>query len=129
MTKIFLTGDRSRPAPVAVLFAASTIAQLAITAALTPNDPPLELFTGDNTGFEQGVRDFCASLGIPVTIIPTGTLEGGEPAWDTRHEVVNAATDRIVFVHDSPMHSHVVGSLLRVAGDKVELAMPLGLSA
>lgn len=120
MTKVFLTGDRSLPEPLALLAAASAVAQLNLKA-ITEGDE-LEIGTGDNVGFEQGVREFLEHLHVPFTTVPTGVDPDTEkPAWDTRHEVVNAGFDKVYLLHGDPLSSSIGASAMKVLGDKVEL--------
>lgn len=124
MTTVFLTGDRSMNPLIAVSLAGQLIAELGVAnaiAELTENEP-FAIVTGDNTGFEQAVRAVLGGLGATPQIIPTGTdPDTGKPAWDTRHEVVNARADRVIFLHTDPLASSLGSSLMKVCGDKVEL--------
>lgn len=119
--KIFLTGDRSMLEGVAVLLAASSIAQLGMQFA-TEQDT-VELGTGDNAGYEAGVRSVLDALGVSYQVVPTGIdPETGKPAWDTRHEVVNAAYEKVVFCHTDPLASSIGSSAMKILGDKVVIA-------
>src|SRR5690242_11646681 len=116
--KIFLTGDRSMPEAVSILFAASSVAQLGIEFA-TEQDMA-ELGTGDNGGFEAGVRSVLDALGVTYQVVPTGIdPETGKPAWDTRHEVINAAYEKVIFCHTDPLASSIGSSAMKILGDKV----------
>jgi len=119
--KVFLTGDRSMPEPLALMTAASTIAQVTMEAAAAETN--VVFSTGDNGGFEQGVRAILKSLNVDHQVIPTGVNpETKKPAWDTRHEVANAACEKAVFVHTDPLSSSIGSSLMKVMGDKVTMA-------
>lgn len=119
---VFLTGDRSMPDEVALMAGASTILQIAIESVVTGN--PVQLSTGDNKGFEQGVRAIAGALGVELEVVPTGVdPDTHKPAWDTRHELVNLMADKVVFLHNDPLSSSIGASLLKqVDGDKVQMA-------
>lgn len=125
MTTIFLTGDRSMNPVIAIPAAVQIIGEVAATnavAKLTEADEHFEIVTGDNSGFEQAVRLVLEGLGATLEVVPTGTdPDTDKPAWDTRHEVVNARADRVVFVHTDPLASSIGQSLMKVCGDKVEM--------
>lgn len=124
MTTVFLTGDRSMNPLLAVSVAGQLLAEIGAAnaiATLTGNDP-IAIATGDNAGFERAIRDVLEGLGATPTVVPTGTdPDTGKPAWDIRHEVVNALADRVVFIHTDPLSSSLGASLMKVCGDKVEL--------
>jgi hypothetical protein len=127
--KLFITGERSRRMmPVMMPVVAGMLVQVMqanwIAQATDQPDARIEIVTGDNTGVEQLVRDLLAGLGAPCHVVPTGVdPDTQEPAWDTRHEVVNALADHVLFVHTSPLDSSLGKSLLKVCGDKVEFAL------
>lgn len=124
MTTIFLTGDRSMNPLLAVQVAGQLVFEIAASNAIASlaGAEPIAIATGDNAGFERAVRDVLEGLGATPTVVPTGVNpDTDKPAWDTRHEVVNALADRVVFVHTDPLSSSLGASLMKVCGDKVEL--------
>jgi hypothetical protein len=119
--KVFLTGDRSMAPELGVVYAAGAVAQMMAEAALSGE--PLELSTGDNDGFEAGVRAALGTINAPVHVVATGVdSETSKPAWDTRHEVVDSFADKVVIFHSSPLESSIAKSAMKVLGDKVILA-------
>lgn len=120
MTNLFLTGDRSMNPMLALPLAASALANFALQGVM--DGESVNVGTGDNGGFEEAVRQYCATLGIPVHVIPTGTDPDTEkPAWDTRHEVVGAWADLVTFAHTDPLGSSIGKSAMKVLGDKVQM--------
>ena len=131
MPKFFITGDRSRRMmPLEVPLVAGLLAgimQSNWAAKATGQDEALiEIVTGDNTGVEQVVRDLLETLGATCHVVPTGVdPDTQEPAWDVRHEVVNALADKVVFIHTAPLESSIGKSLEQICGDKVEYAIAI----
>lgn len=123
-TTVFVTGDRSMPEPIALAVAGHIVTQLATAAALEGGK--VQFATGDNIGFEQGFRAIADAMGLPTQVVPTGVdPDTSKPAWDTRHEVVNAIADRVLLVHTDPLASSIGKSLQRVAPDKLDLYNPM----
>jgi hypothetical protein len=118
---VFLTGDRQLPPEVSKVLAASSIAQLALAAS--NDETTLEIYTGDNVGFEAGVRAIGEALALPVNVIVTKLdAQTGKPDWDERHNRVGQLVEKVVIVHPSPLDSSIGASAMKVLGDKVQLA-------
>jgi hypothetical protein len=129
MTTVFLTGDRSMNPAVAFPVAAKILGDIAVNnvvARLAGDEAQVvEIVTGDNDGFELVIRMLLEGLGATAQVIPTGVTDDNKPAWDVRHEVVNARCDKVAFVHTDPLGSSIGQSLMRVCGDKVEMPLEI----
>lgn len=104
--KIFVTGDRSLPAP----FALGAIAVILVKELRADNE--LTVVTGVNDGVEDAVRAFCAATDVPVEVVENGPAgENGKPDWDARHKPVAAYVDHTFLVHGDPLSSSIGKSL------------------
>ncbi len=127
--KLFITGERSRRMmPIMMPAALAVITQVMhnnwVAQATGQPEARFDIVTGDNTGVEQLVRDLLNGVGAAYQVVPTGIdPDTQEPAWDVRHEVVNALADRVAFIHTSPLESSLGRSLLQACGDKVEFVV------
>ena len=120
-TNIFLTGDRSAPPELAIILASSAIGSLALQASAAGE--PVQIWTGDNVGFEEGVRKVAAGLGLEIQILGTPVVqETGKPDWDQRHRLVDSVCEKLYLVHGDPLSSSIGASALSVLGDKAQLA-------
>lgn len=114
---VFVTGDRSMPAEIAIGVAAHVIAELATLAAL--NDDRLNIGTGINNGVEEGVRSVASALDFGVAQVDQRTdPETGKPDWDARHLLVAEAYDRVVVVHPDVLDSRIGSSCIRIVPDE-----------
>ena len=119
--RLFLTGDRAMHPELALVIASGVLAREAVLA--NQADEKIELIgTGDNDGFESGVRSLCSTLGIACQVVQTGVNpDTSKPAWDTRHELVDAGFEKVVMAHSDPLASSIGSSAMKVLGDKLDI--------
>ena len=117
--KVFITGDRSMPLDVAVVHAARAIGMLAAEATL--GDDTILFATGENRGFEEGVRRIGKALGIDLNIIENLLDTSGEVPkidWDARHTTVAKWYDRVVVIHSDILVSRIGASCVQVVPEE-----------
>lgn len=120
--KVFITGDRSAPAELALLPVTVLLAREFVTAATDYPDGscPIELVTGDLPGTETAVQIAAKLLGLEPAVVPSG-----DP-WNVRAEMLKQFMhiDRVLFFHADPHASRMLPPLLEVFGDAVEIVSP-----
>ena len=127
MTNVFLTGDRQMHPQAALVCAASAVNQLALETVTSGDE--LTISTGDNKGFEAGVRQVLEKLKVPFELVATNQSdETGKPDWDERHtRLEQLGVDKVVLVHPEPLASSIGASAMKVLADKVVIAQPVAL--
>lgn len=116
--KVFITGDRSLPAEVALL----PVSVFVIKALR--DDPNVEIMTGDNLGVESAVALLGLVADFPVTVVASPLLEG-KVDWDARHvSLLEDPEMRILFLHGDHLASRIGKSLVQYDDDRVTFVVP-----
>lgn len=118
--KVYVTGDRSMPTPIATAVFSGIFPQLVLRTLTDEGEDlvggKLVITTGSLGGLESGVRTFLDASGIDYVALPAD--EDGSVDFDARAELVAEFADLVVFVHGDAMASHMAASFIKAIPDE-----------
>lgn len=114
--ELFITGDRSLPAPFAVGPVMSIMLENLFAAQRA--DEKLQIVTGDNDGVEAAVRYLVGELDEEIAIVATPRDAEGKRDWAARADALKQRGVKVIALHGAPEQSNMLKPMLGTEWDE-----------